>query len=342
MTRVADFRSDTVTRPTAAMRAAMAAAAVDDDVLAHDPTTLALEHEGARLLGKEGALFMPSGTMCNLVALLTHTQPGDQVITEQWAHTACFEGGGAGMFAHVLVRTLASERGLPEPELVRRWMLPRSEHTPGTSLVCLEQTHNFHGGALLPHDGVRAVAEVAHAGGAKLHLDGARLFNAAAASGLAPAELAAPADSVSVCLSKGLCAPVGSLLAGDAEFLRRARFHRKRLGGGMRQSGVIAAAGLVALREMRTRLAEDHALARRLAEGVAALPGYDVDPSAVDTNILFVGTGTRDAAAIVAAAAEEQILLYATGPHRIRFVTHHDVGADDVARLLSLLRRHAA
>lgn len=342
MSDVADFRSDTVTRPTPAMLAAMTAADVGDDVLGHDPTTLALEEEAARIVGKDAALFMPSGTMCNLVALLTHTSPGDQVIVEQWSHTACFEGGGAGMLAHVLVRTLPSERGLMDADAVRGWMLPRSEHTPGTSLVCVEQTHNFHGGVVMPLDGLRAIADTARAGGARVHMDGARLFNAVSASGASAAEHAGVADTVSFCLSKGLCAPVGSLLCGPADFVEAARFHRKRLGGGMRQSGVIAAAGLVALREMTERLADDHARARRLAEGIAEIGGYDVDPSGVDTNIVFVGTGEVAARDIVEAGAREDVLLYATGERQIRFVTHHDVGDDHVDRLLDLLRRAAA
>jgi threonine aldolase len=340
---VADFRSDTVTRPTPAMLEAMAQAELGDDVLGHDPTTQRLEEEAARITGKDAALFMPSGTMCNLVALQTHTNPGDQVIVEQWSHTACFEGGGAGMLAHVMVRTLPSPRGLMDAQLVRDWMLPRSEHTPGTSLVCVEQTHNFHGGVVMPLKGLQAIADAARAGGAKVHMDGARLFNAVAASGTSAVEQCAIADTVSFCLSKGLCAPVGSLLCGSADFVERARFNRKRLGGGMRQSGVIAAAGRIALRDMAGRLGDDHDRARRLAAGIAAIGGpYDVDAGAVDTNILFVGTGEVLASTIVEAGAREDVLLYATGEHQIRFVTHHDVDDGHVDRLLDLLRRMAA
>jgi len=342
MSNIADFRSDTVTKPTPAMLAAMGEADVGDDVLGHDPTTQALEEEAARIVGKEGALFMPSGTMCNLVAVLTHTSPGDQVITEEWSHTACFEGGGVGMFAGVLVRTLGSSRGLMDVSDVDNWIMPRSEHTPGTSLVCVEQTHNFHGGVVMPLDGLRAIRDAAHAKGAKVHMDGARMFNAVAATeGADAADHAACADTVSFCLSKGLCAPVGSLLCGDEAFIERARFHRKRLGGGMRQSGVIAAAGRVALAEMRHRLADDHARARGLANGIAAIDGYSVDPEGVDTNILFVETGGLVASAIVDSAAAEGVLLYATGARQIRFVTHHDVDDTHVQRLLDLLRRLA-
>ena len=338
MHEIADFRSDTVTRPTPAMRRAMAAAEVDDDVLGHDPTTLALEQEAARLLGKESALFVPSGVMANLIAVTTHCRPGDEVILEEWAHTSRFESGGIGALAHVLTRTLRSDRGLMDAAEIARWISSGNEHTPRTALVCVEQTHNFHGGAVVPLDGLRRIFETAKSRGVAVHMDGARLWNAVAASGVCGADYGACADTVSFCLSKGLCAPVGSLLCGPAEFLARARFVRKRLGGGMRQSGVIAAAGLVALREMRTRLADDHAKARRIAEGLAALPGFAVDLAAVQTNIVFVRLERLDPVRVVEAAGREGLRLYATGPQQIRFVTHHDVDDDDVARLLDFLR----
>jgi threonine aldolase len=332
-----DFRSDTVTRPTPAMRRAMAEAPVDDDVLGHDPTTLALEQEAARLLGKESALFMPSGVMCNLVAVATHARPGDEVITEEWAHTSRFETGGAGAVAHVLLRTLRSKRGLMDADEVASWISGGNEHTPRTALVCIEQTHNFHGGAVLPLDGVRAITRVCRARGVAVHIDGARLWNAVAASGIEAATWAAEADTVSFCLSKALGAPVGSLLCGPKEFLEKARFWRKRLGGGMRQSGVLAAAGLLALREGRLRLAEDHRLAKRFATGLAAIGPYVVDPSAVETNIVFFDTGPVEAPRIVEAAAARGILLYAVGPRRMRIVTHRDVGDEGVDLLLELL-----
>lgn len=334
--RTADFRSDTVTRPTAAMRRAMAEAEVDDDVLGHDPTTLALEEEAAHLLGKESALLMPSGVMCNLVAVSTHCRPGDEVILEEWAHTSRFESGGIGALAHVLVRTLRSRRGAMDPEEVARWISPGSEHTPRTALVCVEQTHNFHGGAVVPLPNLGAVAAVARSRGVPVHMDGARLWNAVAASGIDAREYAACADTVSFCLSKGLGAPVGSLLCGPREFLARARFVRKRVGGGMRQSGVLAAAGLVALREGRGRLAEDHRRARAIAEGLAELPGFRVDLAAVETNIVFADTPV-EASGIVEAASARGIRLYATGARQVRFVTHCDVNDDDVSRLLELL-----
>jgi threonine aldolase len=337
MTRIADFRSDTVTRPTPAMRRAMAEAVVDDDVLGHDPTTEELEREGARLLGKEAAIFVPSGVMANLVAVATHCRPGDEVITEEWAHTSRFETGGVGAVAHVILRTLRSRRGLMDPAEVASWISGGNEHTPRTALVCLEQTHNFHGGAVVPIDGLRAVSEAARTRGVAVHMDGARLWNAVAASRIDAREYAALADTVSFCLSKGLGAPAGSLLCGPAEFLARARFWRKRLGGGMRQSGVLAAAGLIGLREMRHRLAEDHTRARRFAEALAAIGSYTLDLAAVETNIVFFDTGSIDAARIVEAARARDILLYATGPHRMRIVTHHDVDDACVGRLIELL-----
>jgi len=316
----------------------MAEAEVDDDVLGHDPTTLALEEESARLLGKESALFMPSGVMCNLVAVSTHCRPGEEVILEEWAHTSRFESGGIGALAHVLVRTLRSKRGAMDPDEVARWISPGSEHTPRTALVCMEQTHNFHGGAVVPLPNLHAVSSVARTRGVAVHLDGARLWNAVAATGIGAADYAACADTVSFCLSKSLGAPVGSILCGPTEFLSRARFVRKRLGGGMRQSGVLAAAGLVALREMRSRLPEDQKRARRIAEGLAALPGWRVDLEAVETNIVFADTPV-EAAGIVEAAAAAGIRLYATGARQIRLVTHFDVTDDDVSRLLELLGR---
>jgi len=338
---VADFRSDTVTRPTPAMRKAMAEAEVDDDVLGHDPTTLALEMEGARLTGKEAALFVPSGVMANLVAVTTHTRPAEEVILEEWAHTSRFESGGIGSLAHVLTRTLRSNRGLMYADEIARWISPGNEHTPRTGLVCVEQTHNFHGGAVVPLDGLRKIRDVCHARGVPVHMDGARMWNAVAATGISGADYAACADTVSFCLSKGLCAPVGSLLCGPAEFLARARFARKRLGGGMRQSGILAAAGLVALRDMRERLTEDHVRARRIADRLASLGGFAVDLAAVQTNIVFVRLEKLDPARVVEAAAKDGILLYATGPQQIRFVTHHDVDDDDVARLLAFLEKQA-
>jgi len=339
---IADFRSDTVTRPTPAMRKAMAEAEVDDDVLGNDPTTLALEKEAARLLGKEAAIFTPSGVMANLVAVMTHCRPADEVILEEWAHTSRLEWGGAAALAHVQLRTLKSNRGLMDADEIARWISPGNHHTPRTGLVIVEQTHNFHGGVVLPLDGLRRIHETAKSRGVAVHMDGARFWNAVAAGGVAATDYAACADTVSFCLSKGLCAPVGSLLCGPFKFIEDAKFARKRVGGGMRQSGVLAAAGLIALREMRTRLKDDHAKARRIAEKLAATTGFVVDLAAVQTNIVFVRLEKLDPARVVDAAAKENIRLYATGKDQIRFVTHHDVDDDDVTRLLDFLVRISA
>ena len=339
MHEIADFRSDTVTRPTPAMRKAMAEAEVDDDVLGHDPTTFALEQEGARLVGKEAAIFVPSGVMANLVSVMTHCRPADEVILEEWAHTSRFESGGAAALAHVQLRTLKSDRGLMDSDEIARWISPGNHHTPRTGLVIVEQTHNFHGGTVLPLAGLRRIQDTCRSRGVPVHMDGARMWNAVAASGSSGADHAACADTVSFCLSKGLCAPVGSLLCGPAKFIELAKFNRKRVGGGMRQSGVLAAAGLVALREMRGRLSEDNARARRIAERLAAMPGFAVDLAAVQTNIVFVRLEKLDPARVVEEAAKERIRLYATGPSQIRFVTHHDVDDDDVTRLLAFLER---
>lgn len=342
MTSVADFRSDTVTRPTPAMREAMAIAEVGDDVLGHDPTTHELEQEGARLLGKEAALFMPSGSMCNLVAMLTHTRPGQELVLEEWAHMSRFEAGSAGAIAHLIVRTVPSDRGVLDADRVAGWVSQGSEHTPPTGLVAVENTHNFHGGVVQPVEALAALRDLCRERDVPLHMDGARLWNAAVASDAEPSALAAYADTVSVCLSKGLGAPVGSLLAGDAEFIRQARFHRKRVGGGMRQSGIVAAAGLVALRTMRERLGEDHARARRIAETLDATPGYRLSGPSPETNIVFVELERTPAKDVVAFAAEHDLLLYATGEHQVRLVTHHDVDDAAVDRLLDVLARAVA
>jgi len=334
-----DFRSDTVTRPTFDMRMAMSQAKVGDDVLGHDPTTQALENMAAELLGKEAALFMPSGTMCNLVAIQTHTRPGDEVILEEWAHTARFEGGGAGSLAHVQVRTVGSNRGLMDVDTVTGWITSGSEHTPKTALVCVEQTHNFHGGVIVPPAGIAALCDACHERDVPVHMDGARLWNACSALGATPAELAATCDSVSVCLSKGLGAPVGSILAGTQAFIEAARWNRKRLGGGMRQSGILAAGALVALRDHPERLEADHARCAHIATELDALDGFSVDRTAVQTNILFVRSHSVEADRIVEAAAEQGILLYATGPMQIRIVTHYDVHDRHAERLLDVFRR---
>ncbi|MBI5445805.1 MAG: low-specificity L-threonine aldolase [Deltaproteobacteria bacterium] len=331
-----DLRSDTVTVPTPEMRRAMAEAEVGDDVYGEDPTVNRLEEESAALLGKEAALFVPSGTQGNQVAVLTHAGRGEEVIVEAESHVVYYEVGGIAALSGCQIRAIPGERGALDPERVEEAIRPANVHYPRTALVCLENTHNRAGGAIVPQENVAAVAEVARRHGLPVHLDGARIFNAAVALGRPAVELAAPADSVMVCLSKGLGAPVGSILAGSRDFIARARKNRKLLGGGMRQAGVIAAAGLVALRTMIPRLAEDHENARRLAAGLQALDGLAVDVDAARTNMVLFDLLDRrwDAAALVGALAEAGVLSNATGPRRIRFVTHKDVSAADVEEAL--------
>lgn len=330
-----DFRSDTVTRPTPAMRKAMAEAVVGDDVLGDDPTVARLEETFARLVGKEAAVYVPSGSMGNLLAIASHARPGEGVLMEEWGHSVNFEAGGPSRFAGVMIRTLTSDRGVLDPDLVRRWCAAGSLHTPRTALLVVENTHNFHGGRVTPLARMRELRAVTAEKGVALHVDGARIWNACAATGASPAEFAACADSITACLSKGLSAPVGSVLAGTKAFIAEARRGRKTLGGGMRQAGILAAAGLLALETMRDRLVEDHARMRRVAEGLAALPKWECDPAKVETNILFVkwkgGGAAKDAMERLKARG---VLCYDTAPDTIRLLTHADIDDGDVDRLL--------
>ncbi|MGE3173187.1 MAG: low specificity L-threonine aldolase [Planctomycetota bacterium] len=337
MPAVHDFRSDTMTRPTPAMRAAMASAVVGDDVWGEDPTVRELELSGARVLGKEQALLLPSGTMANQVAIHVHCRPGDELLCEERSHVFFYEGGAIARLSGTQVRTLTNASGFPTPQQVGAAVRPDDAHFPRSRLLVLENSHNMAGGRVAAPDRLRALACVAQEHRMLVHMDGARLLNAATALGCAPSELAAPCDSVSLCLSKGLGAPVGSLLAGDAAFVAEARRARKAFGGGMRQAGVLAAAGLLALRDGPALLADDHRRARSLAAGLAALPCFAVDPAAVETNIVMVdvrdGAGTAED--LVAAFAARGVLVARTGPGRVRLVTHRDVGDDGVAACLA-------
>lgn len=335
MAVASDFRSDTVTKPSPAMRRAMADAEVGDDVLDGDPTVRRLEEAGARWLGVEGTLFVPSGTMANQIAVGAHTRAGDEVILEADAHVLRFESGALGALHGVQSVTLPGERGALDPEAVRRAIRPEFVHCPRTALLCLEQTHMGSGGRVVPMEAFAACARVAREAGVKVHLDGARLANAVVASGVPAHEWCRHVDTVSLCLSKGLGAPVGSLVGGDAAFLARARVLRKRFGGWMRQSGVLAAAGLIALEQNVTRLAVDHALARSLAAELASVRGLAVDPADVETNLVLVRVQHPEhtAATLSAALAEHGVRVMALGPEHLRFVTHLDVGPDDVARV---------
>ena len=331
----ADFRSDTVTRPSAAMRAAALEAEVGDDVLDGDPTVRALEAEAAAWLGKPRALFVPSGTMANQVALGAWTRPGDEIVCQRWAHVTTFEGGAAGFLHGVQSLTLGGRDGRMDAEEVREAIRPDFIHCPRTALVCLEQTHNVAGGVVVPMEEVQAVSAVAREHGVPVHLDGARLANAVVASGIPAPRWTEHADSVSLCLSKGLGAPVGSVVAGEADFIERAMRVRKRLGGWMRQAGLVAAAARVALRQNVERLALDHAMARDVAQRLGAIDGLSSDPGAVDTNIAMVEV-TRDGVSAADVARElgaRGVRVMPMGPQVLRFVTHLDLTADDVRAL---------
>jgi threonine aldolase len=321
-----DLRSDTVTRPSAGMRQAMAAAEVGDDVFGEDPTVNRLQDRVAELLGKEAALFVPSGTMANQIAMGAQLSHGDEVICDQGCHAVNYEGGGLAALWGAQVRPLPGARGLLTAAQVEEAIRPANDHHPRTRLVEIENTHNRGGGAVYPLPQVAAIAEVAKRHALRLHQDGARLWNACAKSGISPAAYAAHADSVSVCLSKGLGAPAGSLVAGSRELVLEARRLRKRLGGGMRQAGVLAAAGLYALENNLKRLAEDHEKARKLAEAMAQMPGLAVDVTAVETNLVFAevtGDGWTPARAVAALRAGGVLAAEADG-RRLRFVTHLD------------------
>ncbi len=323
-----DLRSDTVTQPTPAMRQAMAAAVVGDDVFGEDPTVNALESLAAARLGKEAALFVTSGTQGNLASLLAHCGRGDEVILGDQSHTFLYEQGGAAALGGIHPRTVPNQPdGTLRPEDIAAAIRSDNPHFPISRLVCLENTHNRCGGACLTPDYTAAVAELAHRHGLKLHIDGARIFNAAVALGVDVQELVRPADSVTFCLSKGLAAPVGSLICGPADFIRRARRARKVLGGGMRQAGILAAAGIVALNEMVERLADDHAHARLLAEGIAELPGIRLDPQRVQTNIvIFAFDHPRlTPAALVEELRRRDVGILTLGGNQLRAVTHYGI-----------------
>jgi threonine aldolase len=331
-----DLRSDTVTKPTPEMRRAIAEAEVGDDVIGTDPTVERLQEVAAAKMGKEAGLFVPSGSMSNAIAIKTHTKPGDEVLLESNAHSMIYEVGMPATIAQVITRQFRSQNGVPDVNEIAASIHTESLHAPGTTLLVLENTHNRAGGAIIPLDVHRELWEMAQAVGLKLHLDGARLFNAVVATGVPAVEYAACADSVTFCLSKGLGCPVGSVLCGTREFIAKARRVRKMLGGGMRQAGILAAAGLYALEHHIERLAEDHAHARRLAQGLADAPGVTLDTLEPPTNMVYLTT-KAPARAFVDALAAKQVLCLPTAPNRIRLVTHLDVDAEDIERAISAI-----
>jgi threonine aldolase len=321
--------------PTPEMRHAMATAPLGDDVFGDDPTVNQLEEVAAARLGKEAAVFVPSGTMGNVLGVAVNTRPGQEMIADAEAHVYLYEGAGAAAISGVQIRPVATEVGVMSPAQIEAALRPRNDfHQPITAAVSFEDTHNRHGGVVWPLEDLRAASEAARAHGLRVHLDGARMFNAAVAAGTDVADIAACGDTVTFCLSKGLGCPAGSIFCGSAEDVDEARRWRKRLGGGMRQAGVIAATGLIALETMVDRLAEDHANARTLAEGLAELPGVRCELARVQTNLVFFDLERMSGAEFEAECRKRGLVGGATGPHRVRFVTHYGITAEDIQSAL--------
>ncbi len=336
---IIDLRSDTVTKPSPEMRRAMFEAEVGDDVYAEDPTINRLEARAAEIFGREAALFVPSGTMGNQIAIKLHTTHGQEVICEERSHVFNSEMAMMAHFSGVVPRTLWAEDGIITWEQVKSKLRPKSYHSARTGLLCVENTHNFAGGSATPLEVFDEVRERTHELGLPVHLDGARIFNASAALGIPVDTLTAKADTVMFCLSKGLGAPVGSMLVGSAKLIDRGRIYRKALGGGMRQAGILAAAGLIALEKGPQRLANDHANAKFLAEGLSRIPGFKIDPAKVHTNIVIcdITTTGMNSGEMSCLLAGQQVLANGVGPDQIRFVTHIDVTREQCAQALEIV-----
>ncbi len=351
---IIDLRSDTVTLPSDEMRRAMAEAPLGDDVYGEDPTVRRLEAISAERTGKEAAIFVASGTMSNLVAIMAHCERGDEAIVGDESHILQYEVAGAAGVAGVQLRPVPTgARGGLDPEAVETAMRGENVHLPRTALLCIENTHNRCSGAAISAEHTQELADIARRHGARVHIDGARIFNAAEALGTTVARLAEPADSIGFCLSKGLGAPVGSVLCGSAEFIARARRMRKMVGGGMRQAGVIAAAGVYALEHMAARLADDHANAKLLAEGLVQIPGIDLDPASIDSNIVIFrvpgdpASGAEPVAgaswqALVRGLKRGGVLCTVPRPGCVRMVTHYGIDRTDIEQALERVRNAAA
>jgi threonine aldolase len=341
MSEISDFRSDTVTKPTEKMRRAMAEAVVGDDVLGDDPTVQELEALAAEIMGKEAALFVPSGTMGNSIAVKVWTRELEEVIVEARSHIYNMESTHMTFISRVTPRPLPSNRGAMDPDEIEQNIRKPSVHTPRTSLICLENTHNSWSGAVVPIANLRAMRRIADKSELKLHLDGARIFNASTASGIPVEDYAALVDSMMFCLDKGLSAPVGSMLVGPRSFIEYARRVRKALGGGMRQVGVLAAPGIIALTEMPSRLHEDHERAKKLASAIAELPGVEFNPGDVLTNIILFGFSHPEisiADFLVQLQKRRILAMAAPGGTGIRLVTHKDIDDEDVERAIIAFR----
>lgn len=335
---IIDLRSDTITQPTPAMRDAMAHAVVGDDVFGDDPTVAELESRVAALVGKEAALFTPSGTMANQIALRAHTEPGDEILVDVNAHIYYYESGGPAALAGVMCRCLPGVNGIFTADDVLAALRPSDPHFAPTRLVCLENTHNRGGGRIWPLARIHEIAAVCQQHNLRLHLDGARLWNASAAAGIPENQLAAPFDSLSVCFSKGLGAPMGSALCGSRAFIHRARRFRKMFGGGLRQAGIVAAGALHALEHHRQRLPEDHANALSLAQGISQFPDIELDPNSVETNLVFFKTQTLPASALAHALGQAGVRVLALGPNTIRAVTSLMVSAEDIDQAIQIFQ----
>ncbi|HEY1456279.1 MAG TPA: GntG family PLP-dependent aldolase [Candidatus Dormibacteraeota bacterium] len=334
---VIDFRSDTVTMPTPEMRHAMATAPLGDDVFGDDPMVNRLVEMAAERLGKESALFVPSGTMGNVLGVAVNARAGEELIADAESHVFLYETAGAAALAGVQIRPVPTEAGVMSPWQIEEVIRPRDDpHQPFSGAITFEDTHNRHGGVVWPMDALRAAYETAHANGLVVHLDGARIFNAAVALGVDVAEIAACADTVTFCLSKGLACPAGSVFCGPRDKVEEARRWRKRLGGGMRQAGVLAACGVIALDHMVDRLAEDHANARTLAEGLAETSGVRCDLDRVQTNLVYFDLERMDERSFTAECAKRGLLCDSTGRQRIRFVTHYGIEPSDIQSALTI------
>jgi threonine aldolase len=337
--RISDFRSDTVTKPTDEMRRAMAEAEVGDDVLGDDPTVLRLEKRAAERLGKEAGLFVPTGTMGNSIAIKAWTQELDEVIIEARSHIYNMESTHMTFISRVNPRIVSSDRGAMDLDEIKKSIKKPSVHHPRTSLICVENTHNNWGGAVVPLRHLKEIKRIADAHQLKIHMDGARIFNAYVASGTTVENFAATADSVMFCLSKGLCAPIGSMLVGPADFIDYSRRLRKALGGGMRQVGVVAAAGLVAMEKMVDRLADDHRLAKKLAEGIAEFPEIILEPGTVETDIVIFGFNHPDlTVSEFLSRLKERGILALPVPQGIRMVANKEVNETDVDRTIAAFK----